>query len=184
MRLKSYDQTWKSKGYELPEFDRERIRKNTMEEPTWLHFGAGNIFRGFPAAGLQKLLNDNSYDKGVIVAEGFDYEIIEKAYKPYDDLSLLVVLKANGSIEKKVIGSVIEALAADSAKDMEWSRLKEIFRKPSLQMVSFTITEKGYSLFDSKGEHLGVVEADFNIGIERPNHIIGKVTSVRHRLPW
>ena len=178
MRLKNYDQTWKSRGYELPEYDRELIRKNTMEEPTWLHFGAGNIFRGFPAARLQKLLNDNSYNKGVIVAEGFDYEIIEKAYKPYDDLSLLVVLKANGSIEKKVIGSVVEALAADSARDMEWSRLKEIFRKPSLQMVSFTITEKGYSLFDSKGEHMGVVEADFNIGIERPNHIIGKITAL------
>jgi fructuronate reductase len=178
MRLKNYDQTWKDKGYELPEFNREQVRKDTMENPTWLHFGAGNIFRGFPAAGLQKLLNSNSYDKGVIVAEGFDYEIIEKAYKPFDDLSLLVVLKANGTIEKKVIGSVIESLVADSESDQEWSRLKEIFRKTSLQMASFTITEKGYSLFDSKGEHLGVVEADFIKGTEKPNHIMGKVTAL------
>ncbi len=178
MRLVDYNHSWKAKGYELPEYDRAQVRRNTMAEPTWLHFGAGNIFRGFPAAGLQRLLNNNSYDKGVIVAEGFDYEIIEKAYKPYDDLSLLVVLKANGSIEKKVIGSVVESLSADPSSTAEWSRLKEIFKSPSLQMASFTITEKGYSLFDSKGDHLGVVEADFNIGMERPGHIMGKVTAL------
>ncbi len=178
MRLKDYDQSWKAMGYEVPEYDREKVRKDTMAQPTWIHFGAGNIFRGFPAAGMQKLLNSKSYDKGVIVAEGFDYEIIEKAYKPFDDLSLLVVLKADGAIEKKVIGSVVESLVADSSNDSEWSRLKEIFKNPSLQLASFTITEKGYSLFDSKGDHLGVVEADFNIGLGRPNHIMGKVTAL------
>lgn len=178
MRLKNYDPTWKGKGYELPEYDREQVRKNTMEAPTWIHFGAGNIFRGFPAAALQQLLNSKNYDKGVIVAEGFDYEIIEKAYQPFDDLSLLVVLKANGSIEKKVIGSVVESIAADSTRDTEWTRLKEIFRNPSLQMASFTITEKGYSIFDLKGDHLGVVEADFNLGTGKPNHIMGKVTAL------
>ncbi len=180
MRLKVYDQTWKTMGYELPEYDRNQVRKDTMERPTWLHFGAGNIFRGFPAAGMQQLLNNKTYDKGVIVAEGFDYEIIEKAYKPFDDLSLLVVLKANGSIEKKVIGSVVESLVADSSDQKEWSRLKEIFKNASLQMVSFTITEKGYSLADLGGNHLSVVEADFHNGLEKPNHIMGKVTALLH----
>lgn len=178
MRLRDYDQTWKAKGYELPEYDRAKVRKETMEKPAWLHFGAGNIFRGFPAADLQKLLNDGDYNKGVIVAEGFDYEIIEKAYEPFDDLSLLVVLKANGSIEKKVIGSVVEALAADSDRAAEWNRLKEIFRNPSLQMVSFTITEKGYSLLDSKGDFQGVVLKDFQTGSEKPGNIMGKVTAL------
>lgn len=178
MRLKNYNTTWRAKGYEVPEYDRDRVRKDTMTAPAWIHFGAGNIFRGFPAAALQQLLNSKSYDKGVIVAEGFDYEIIEKAYRPFDDLSLLVVLKANGRIEKKVIGSVVESIAADSLCDREWSRLKEIFQNPSLQMASFTITEKGYSLFDSKGDHLGIVEADFNLGVEKPNHIMGKVTAL------
>lgn len=178
MRLKNYDLSWKAKGYELPDYDREQVRKDTMANPTWVHFGAGNIFRGFPAAAMQALLNNKSYDKGVIVAEGFDYEIIEKAYQPFDDLSLLVVLKANGSIEKKVIGSVVESIAADSGNDAQWTRLKEIFCNPSLQMASFTITEKGYSLFDSKGDHLSIVEADFQAGFEKPNHIMGKVTAL------
>ena len=178
MRLTNYDASWKSKGYELPEYDRDKLRIDTMENPTWIHFGAGNIFRGFPAAVLQKLLNSKSYDKGVIVCEGFDYEIIDKAYKPFDDLSLLVVLKSSGSIEKKVIGSVVESIAADSTNKEQWDRLKQIFTNPSLQMASFTITEKGYSLLDSKGDYLGVVENDFGQGIEQPLHIMGKVTAL------
>lgn len=178
MRLTNYDSSWQEIGYEIPKYDRDKLRKETMKNPTWIHFGAGNIFRGFPAAGLQKMLDEGSYDKGVIVSEGFDYEIIEKAYKPYDDLSLLVVLKSDGNIEKKVIASVVESIVADANRDREWERLKEIFRKPSLQLASFTITEKGYSLLDSSGEYMGIVTSDFKNGYKRPSHLMGKMTAL------
>ena len=178
MRLTNYNDSWQDKGYELPKYDRDSVRKATKDNPSWIHFGAGNIFRGFPAAGLQKMLDEGSYDRGVIVSEGFDYEIIEKAYEPYDDLSLLVVLKSDGQIEKKVIGSVVESIAADVSLDKEWERLKEIFRKPSLQMISFTITEKGYSLVDSGDKYLEVVANDFSTGCEKPVHLMGKVTAL------
>ncbi len=69
-------------------------------------FGAGNIFRAFPAAILNDALNTGKYDRGVIVVESFDYEIIDKAYRPYNNLSLLVSLQCNGTIEKKVIASI------------------------------------------------------------------------------
>ena len=81
---------WAEKGYQLPQFDREAVKAKTAAEPTWVHFGAGNIFRAFPAAILQKVLDSGKYDRGVIVAESFDYEIIDKAYRSYDNLSLLV----------------------------------------------------------------------------------------------
>lgn len=178
MRLINYDSSWEQKGYELPKYDRETIRKNTMESPTWIHFGAGNIFRGFPAVVLQKLLDEGKYDRGLIVSEGFDYEIIEKAYKPFDDLSLLIVLKSDSSIEKKVVGSVVESIAADADRATEWNRLKEIFTKTSLQMASFTITEKGYSLVDSKGDFLGFVLNDFSNGPKAPAHVMGKITAL------
>ena len=32
---------WKEKGYELPAFDIEAVKKNTSEAPTWVHFIAG-----------------------------------------------------------------------------------------------------------------------------------------------
>lgn len=158
---------WAEKGYELPKFDIDAVRAKTHDQPTWVHFGAGNIFRAFPAAILNEALNSGKYDRGVIVAESFDYEIIDKAYQPYDNLSLLVCLQSTGSIEKKVIASVTESLKADPQFEADWARLVEIFRNPSLQMISFTITEKGY----------GVAPADLERGLT-PVLAMGKVTAL------
>lgn len=169
---------WVKAGFELPEFDREKVKENTLNNPTWLHFGAGNIFRGFPAALQQKLLNEGKADKGIIVCEGYDFEIIERAYKPYDNLSVLVVLKPDGNMEKKVIASVVEALTTDVTDQSNWQTLKNIFSNPSLQMVSFTITEKGYSLKNARGEYYGDVVSDFEAGTESPKSFIGKLASL------
>ncbi len=162
---------WEQKGYQVPTYDREAMVKKTKEQPTWIHFGAGNIFRAFPAAILEQMLCDKKADTGVIVAEGFDYEIIEKAYKPYDNLSLLVVLKSDGQIEKRVVGSVAESLCADT-NSADWNRLVEIFANPSLQMVTFTITEKGYSIRGA------LAERDLLEGGLSPILIMGKVTAL------
>ena len=158
---------WAEKGYELPKFDIEAVKAKTHAEPTWVHFGAGNIFRAFPAAILNDALNTGKYDRGVIVAESFDYEIVDKAYRPYDNMSLLVCLKSTGEIEKKVVASVTESLKADYSFGEDWARLVEIFQNPSLQMISFTITEKGY----------GVAPADLERGLT-PVLAMGKVTAL------
>lgn len=167
---------FQAKGYELFSYDRDAVRELTKKEPEWIHFGAGNIFRAFPAALLQTLLNKGVVNKGVIVCEGFDYEIIHKAYRPFDDLSLLVVLKADGSIQKKVIGSVAESLTMEDANTADVGRLSEIFCQPGLKMASFTITEKGYSITAPDGSFTGLVQADMADAGLRPGHIMGKVT--------
>lgn len=69
---------WKAAGYALPEYDRAQVTRATQENPFWIHFGAGNIFRAYQARVVQELLNDGVLDRGLIVAEGFDYEIIER----------------------------------------------------------------------------------------------------------
>jgi len=157
---------WEAKGYQLPKFDIEAVAKKTHDAPTWVHFGGGNIFRAFPAAILNDALNTGKYDRGVIVAETFDYEVVDKAYAPYDNLSLLVSLQSTGTVEKKVIASVTEALKADY-QFADWARLVEIFKNPTLQMISFTITEKGY----------GVPPADLERGLQ-PVFAMGKVTAL------
>ena len=157
---------WEAKGYQLPQFDLKAVAAKTHESPTWVHFGGGNIFRAFPAAILNDALNTGKYDRGVIVAETFDFEVIDKAYAPYGNLSLLVSLQSTGTIEKKVIASVTEALKADY-QFADWQRLVEIFRNPTLQMISFTITEKGYS----------VSAADLERGLT-PVLAMGKVTAL------
>ena len=163
---------WEAKGYQLPQFDRAAVTEATRENPCWIHFGAGNIFRAFQANVMQNILNRGEMETGLIVAEGFDYEIIEKMNRPHDDYSILVTLKADGSVEKTVVGSVVESCILDSENE------GEIFCKQSLQMVSFTITEKGYSLVNGKGELLPAVAADFAAGPEKPASYIGKVASL------
>ncbi|WP_161879409.1 mannitol dehydrogenase family protein [Alkalibacterium sp. MB6] len=169
---------WEEKGYALPTYNRDDITKNTMENPKWLHLGAGNIFRAFPAMLNHRLLNEGKMDTGIIVGEGFDYEIIEKAYRPYEELSLLVTLKADGSVDKTVVGSVVESLRMDSDNEDEFNRLKDIFKAPSLQMVSFTITEKGYSLVNGRGDIMAPVQEDFNNGPSKPVSYMGKLAAL------
>lgn len=169
---------WEEKGYILPKFDRAEMIKKTEENPVWVHFGAGNIFRAFQAGVVQNLLNDGVMDTGITVVEGFDYEIIEKAYRPNDNYSILVTLRADGNIDKTVIGSIGESCILDSQNEKEYSRLKEIFSKDSLQMATFTITEKGYSLVNGKGEILPDVASDITAGPLAPKSYMGKVTSL------
>ena len=125
---------WEGKGYALPEYDREAVKAATYENPFWIHFGAGNIFRAFQANVVQNLLNEGALDRGLVVAEGFDYEIIEKMNRPHDDYGILVTLKADGSVAKTVVGSVVESHILDSENDAEFGRLKEIFEKDNKKL--------------------------------------------------
>jgi len=170
--------SWEAAGYKLPEYDREAVTKATKENPFWVHFGAGNIFRAFQANVVQDLLNSGELDRGLIAVEGFDYAVIEGAYRPYDDFSVLVTLKADGNIEKTVVGSVVESCILDSENDVEFSRMKEIFCKDSLQMASFTITEKGYMLAGANGEPFPAVAYDFANGPKQPKSYLGKVAAL------
>ena len=165
-------------GYHLPEFDYDTVHKNTVEHPHWIHFGAGNIFRAFQANVAQNLLNSGVLDTGLISAEGYDYEIIEKSYRPHDNLSILATLKADNTVEKTIVGSIMESLILDSKNEAEYARLREIFKNPSLQMASFTITEKGYATANAKGEFFPAVAADFEKGPEAPESYLGKVVSL------
>lgn len=176
--LCQHKEVWESAGYTLPAFDREAVAKRTKEAPVWIHFGAGNLFRAFQANVVQELLQKGVMDTGLIAAEGYDYEIIEKMYQPHDNLGILVTLKADGSVEKTVVGSVVESLPVDSSHKAAFARLQDIFRNKSLQMVSFTITEKGYSLADGKGAKLPDVMKDMEKGPEAPGSYIGKVAAL------
>lgn len=169
---------WISRNYSIPEFDIEEMIKKTKENPVWVHFGAGNIFRSFQAMGNQKLLNEGITDKGIIVAEGYDCEIIDKINKPCDNLSILMILKSDGSIEKTVVGSIAESLKADPSFKEDFDRLKEIFREDSLQMASFTITEKGYCLVDKNNNPFKDVQEDFKNGYKNPKSYMGKIASL------
>ena len=59
-----------------------------------------------------------------------------------------------------------------------WNRLKEIFKAKSLQLVSFTITEKGYALQKADGGWFPFVEADIKNGPDRATGAMAVLTAM------
>lgn len=123
---------WEQAGIRLPAFDWKAMRTETDRNPVWVHFGAGNIFRGFIAKLQQDLLEQGLVNSGITAADTFDYGIIDQIYTPFDSMTLMVSLLPDGSMDKEVIASVAQGLRAGSAYPGDMERLKEIFRSPSL----------------------------------------------------
>ncbi|MDR0652118.1 MAG: mannitol dehydrogenase family protein [Synergistaceae bacterium] len=167
---------WTSAGVSLPSYDVAAMSERTVKNPTWLHFGAGNIFRSYIARLNHSLLDRGLADSGIIAAETFDYEIIDRIYDPFDNLALSVGMAADGSLELDMVASVAEAIRADK----NTKRLAEIFRSPSLQMASFTITEKGYALTDMNGEATAEARGDMASPPESAKGVMALVA----RLLW
>ena len=167
---------WERAGVRLPKHDWEAMRSETEDKPVWIHFGAGNIFRMFIAGLQQRLLDDGEAKAGIIAVETFDPEVIERIYAPHDSMTLAVTLRADGGIDKAVCASIAEGVFAGDPEG--WARLKAAFCKPSLQMVSYTITEKGYALRDMKGELTAAAAADLENGPAAPKHAMGATAAL------
>ena len=176
--IKNQKAEWEALGVKLPAFDHDAMTAKTKEHPVWVHFGAGNIFRGFIAALQQRLLNEGLQDRGIIAADTFDYDIIDKIYTPFDNLTMMVTLNPDGSTSREIIGSVAEGLRADSSDAAMMARFKEIFTDPGLQMISFTITEKGYALYRPDGSLMPVVQADIDEGPAHARHAMSMVAAL------
>ena len=159
--------SWEKAGITLPGYDVEAVSEKAKKEPVWVHFGIGNIFRVFIGGIADGLLEEGVMDRGITCVETFDYDVVDKIYQPYDNLGLNVILHGNGTREYKVIGSLAEAVKAQASDPEQWKRLKEIFASSSLQLVSFTITEKGYALHRADGTWLPYVAADIQNGPEK-----------------
>lgn len=168
---------WADIDVTLPQFDINKLREDTKLSPEWLHFGGGNIFRVFIAAAVQDAIENSKTNSGIVVAESFDYEVIDKLYKKTDNLSLSVIMNSDGSFDKRVIASITETLKCIVGSE-DYERLKEIARNPSLKIISFTITEKGYGLKGFDGEYFNVIKSDITNGPKNPKHTMSIVASL------
>lgn len=171
-------QAWEAAGIGLPAYEVEKVVSETKKAPVWVHFGAGNIFRIFIGGIADTLLAAGASDKGITCVETFDFDVVDKIYKPYDNLVLAVTLKADGSTDKKVLGSLTEAIKAQSGEPSQWDRLKEIFSDAGLQMISFTITEKGYALKGPNGAYFPFIQADIDNGPEKAGSAMAVVCAL------
>ena len=173
---------WAQADVRLPNYDVPAMVQRTKEAPVWVHFGAGNILRGFIAALTQRLLEAGDTDRGIIAVATADHnDIIRQIYAPYDNLVLNVLLGADESLDCEIIGSIAEAVALDHSDPSGLRRLEELFEAPSLQLTSFTITEKGYALRGGDGALLPLVEEDMKNGPGKAAHVMGVVAGLLYR---
>ncbi len=172
---------WERAGVTLPKFDIERMRAASLRHPVWVHFGAGNIFRAFIADLQQRLLDSGDTEYGIAAADTFDVDNIRMIYGGYDDLTMAATLNPDATVDLKIIASVSEALVGQTGAEKDWARLGEIFESPSLQIVSFTITEKGYALLGLDGRPTKMALTDMENGPEKPVHGMSAVTSLLYR---
>ena len=169
---------WQKAGIQLPGYDVEALAARTKEAPVWVHFGIGNIFRIFVGSIADRLVEAGRLDRGITCVETFDYDVVEKIYRPYDNLSLNVILHSDGTVDEKVVGVFAEAIKAQRSDEAQWARLKEVFASPSLQLATFTITEKGYALQNENGAWYPFVEKDIQFGPDQVTGAMGVVAAM------
>lgn len=154
----------KDKNIVLPQYDVNQMKLKTLETPEWVHFGGGNLYRCFHAKVAQDLLNQNQLKTGIIVAETMTDDLIETFYHQYDNKSLTVVMKEDGTFRKEIIASTATALFFHPSKDRDVSQLENIFEQPSLKIVTLTITEKGYLVNSSNNKLTEETTQDISVG--------------------
>ena len=167
---------WAAVNVALPQYDVAAMAETTKAAPTWVHFGTGNIFRAYIAALAQRMLNEGLTDKGLLMANTNDPAILDIAYAPFDNLCIAVTLNPDATTSREIIGSIAEGVKADSTNEAAMARFKEIFTDPGLQMLSFTVTEKGYKLHNPDGSLLPAVEADMKEGPHMTKNAMSTLT--------
>ena len=62
-------EAWEKAGIKLPGYDVETVSMKAKEEPGWVHFGIGNIFRVFIGGIADGLLEEGVLDRGITCVE-------------------------------------------------------------------------------------------------------------------
>lgn len=167
-----------AKSIELPKYDVKKLKEKGKNAPIWLHFGGGNLYRGFHAEIAQKLANKNEMDSGIVVCETFDEQVVEKVYKPYNNDILEIVMHEGGKLDKRILSATADAVYCNPINKTGFEQIKKYFRNKELQFTTFTITEKGYGLKNTFGSYLPIVEEDIKNGPEHAKHTMSIVTSL------
>ena len=119
---------WQAAGVKLPGHDWAAMVAETAARPVWVHFGAGNIFRGFIAGLQQRLLDAGEAKAGIVAVETYDPEVISRIYAPHDSMTLAVSLMPDGSTDLAVNASIARGVYAGEQAGLD--ALRALFGNP------------------------------------------------------
>ena len=130
-------------GIPVPAYDRGRVTAGVV------HLGVGGFHRSHQAVYHDDLLaSGGSLDWGICGVGVLESDrALHDALVAQDCLYTLVVKHADGTIEPRVIGSLVEHLLAPDDPDAVIERLAAA----TTRVVSMTITEGGYNVDDVTG---------------------------------
>lgn len=165
-------------GITLPKNDVASLKEKTLTEPQWIHFGGGNLYRGFHAEVAQDLADQGLLKSGVVVCETYDENVVDQAYTPYHNNFLQVVMHEDGNLEKRLLASTGASFYCNPARPESFAAVKKLFENKSLQLSTFTITEKGYNLKDTQGNFFPFVEKEMVEGPEHASSTMAIVTAL------
>lgn len=115
-----------------------------------VHFGFGNFHRSHVAMYLDRLMESGTgLDWGICGVGVLDQDApMRDVMRAQDCLFTLVLRHPDGSLEPRVVGSVLEYLFGPEEADAVYARLAD----PAVRIVSLTVTEGGYLKNPATGE--------------------------------
>ncbi|MES1200190.1 MAG: mannitol dehydrogenase family protein [Pseudomonadota bacterium] len=138
----------------LPRYDRRKLRNCVV------HFGPGAFHRAHQAVVFDDL--NASDPRWGVTAVSLHSPDVRDALTPQDGLYTLALLDTD--VNFRVIGTIKEVLVAPESPEAVLARLTA----PEIEIVTLTITEKGYCL-DGEGQ-LDLLSSDIKADIALPDH--------------
>ncbi|MEP1489610.1 MAG: mannitol dehydrogenase family protein [Algibacter sp.] len=128
----------------IPAYNRSAIKTGIV------HVGIGGFHRAHEAYYTDQLLHDESITNwGICGVALLDFDTkIYNTLKEQDGLYTLVVKELDGTLTKRVIGSIIEYLFAPENP----LKVIEKMASPDVKIITLTITEGGYNYNEATGE--------------------------------
>lgn len=131
-------------GVAGPTYDRSRVTAGIV------HFGVGGFHRAHQAMYVDALMNrGEALDWGIVGVGVMAQDArMRDALTSQDGLYTLVVKHPDGSLEPRVIGSILDYLFAPDDPEAVLRQMTD----PAIRIVSLTVTEGGYHVNQVTGE--------------------------------
>ncbi|WP_025006769.1 mannitol dehydrogenase family protein [Marinilabilia salmonicolor] len=127
-----------------PSYDRDKVKTSIV------HIGVGNFHRSHEAFYTNELMEQSGVlDCGICGVGLLDHDRkIYNILKDQDGLYTLVTKELDGSLNARVIGSIVEYIFAPENPIAVIEKMAD----PDIKIISLTITEGGYNLNEGTGE--------------------------------